>query len=303
MPANIKPGTFLFLCQSCGARLAAKEANRGKKIKCPKCQKVTLCKPPSAKSKQSVPAVPAATAPTKVKKDTTPAPAKNRVPVKSSANVKPSPPPKKPKAPSPPPPSAPPPEPLEDAAPSFKNDTWNAPPPKPKPAAAKPTPSRRSKKNDGEGMSSMVIWGSVFIFLFLLGAGSYYVYSAFLSAPTVGTLSGKVVHDDKALPFGNVILNPKTGVPPIICPIQPDGSYQAKEVPYGELIICVVQLNPEWKSGAALRKEAKGKLENVATLTNAKQHLLPEIYADTMTSPLRFTLNKSADKFDINLPK
>ena len=51
-------------------------------------------------------------------------------------------------------------------------------------------------------------------------------------------------------------------------------------------------MNPKFKDGATRKKEAMEKIEN-PTDDGEKQHLLPEIYSNTMTSPLPLTCKKA----------
>ncbi len=169
------------------------------------------------------------------------------------------------------------------------------------PTKAKPAESGAEVGEANEGVSGLVKWGGGGVAAVLLILGCYYLYTWLFAGPAVGTLNGKVYLADALLASGTVALYPKSG-DSISCTIRADGTYEAKGVERGELIITVVQLNPKFKDGATRRKEAKGKIENLPE-DGEKQHLLPEIYAHSTSSPLRFTLQKSSDAYDIYLSK
>jgi hypothetical protein len=264
MSANTTPETHKILCSGCHARLTVRKSDAGKKINCPKCRKA-IDWAGAAKTPSSRPEKPATKA---VKSDINIAAGVQAAPATASKNA------------------------------SSDSDDWGAPTRKLDPA---PNRNAHSSTDDrDESVSGLVKWGGGGVVAVLLIVGCYYLFTALFSGPAVGNLNGKVY-------LGNVLLNSGTVTfygrsTRITCTVQSDGTYQANGIERGELIITVVQLNPKFKDGATRRKEAKGKIENLID-DDEKQHLLPEIYADTMTSPLRFTLQKNSDIYDIHLEK
>jgi hypothetical protein len=180
---------------------------------------------------------------------------------------------------------------------------WNAPPPPPPPPkSAPPRPKPAARSYDGEGASALVKWGGGLVVVFLFLVGSYYAYSALFSGPSVGKLNGKVYLGSELVKAGKVSFYPKSGNH-TTCEITAEGAYEASGVERGELIITVVHFNPDYKDGATLKKAMKDFKEGTAAFPKnvGKMHLLPEVYANSETSPLRFTFEKSSDTHDIKL--
>jgi DNA-directed RNA polymerase subunit M/transcription elongation factor TFIIS len=260
MHANTKTETMKISCSGCHAHLTVKKADEGKKIKCPKCREPIVC---------------SATAPTELSPQKKPsAKSENHL----MATVQPA--------------SAP----VATMA-SADSDDWGAPTRKTNPAPKRTAPA--SAGDGDEKVSGLVKWGGGGVVAVLLIVGCYYLYGALLAGPSVGNLSGKVYFGDTLLNSGKVVFTPKSGKS-VPCAIRPDGTYEAKGIERGELIITVIQLNPKYKDGATRKKEAMEKIENPVN-DGETQYLLPEIYADTMKSPLRFDLQKSSDTYDIHL--
>ena len=181
-------------------------------------------------------------------------------------------------------------------------DEWTPPPPPPPPAKKIQPPPRKAPatSGDSEPLSPLVKWGVAALLGVLLIVGVVYLISAF-SGPSVGMITGQVLYDNAPVKSGQVAFMPKSGIP-IVCPIKEDGTYEAKGVDYGELIITVVQPNPDYKDQVTLLKEAKGKLAKLPE-ANQKMNLLPEIYSAATTSPLRFKMEKGKNTHEIRLDK
>jgi hypothetical protein len=157
--------------------------------------------------------------------------------------------------------------------------------------------------DDAPAASRIVKWGGLCAGILLLLLVGYYVVSfalSFIAAPTVGDISGKVYLNNSPLNSGMVSFFPRSGKQ-VQCSIQSDGRYEAKNVEFGELIVTVVQPNPKYKSKGQRRKEAKGKLEDRPPDDGEPEHLLPEIYRDSTTSPLKFTLDKRSATYEIRV--
>ena len=108
---------------------------------------------------------------------------------------------------------------------------------------SKPPTKRTSPPNteeSGEGLSPLVKWGGSSVLVALLLIGCYFVYTAFLSGPSLGNITGKVYLGDKLLGSGKVIFTAKSGIS-VTCIIRPDGTYEAKGIERGELFIAVMQ--------------------------------------------------------------
>jgi hypothetical protein len=265
--------TFKISCDACGARVTVKKADEGKKTKCPKCRSVLICKPQTE-----------ASPPASTKAESPPA-APLQTDAKSASTAYPA------------PASIPP-------ATSIDSREWGTAISKKAPAPLKAA-AAASDDEETPRASSLVIWGGGGVAAVLVIVGCYYLFAfiiSFFAAPPVGTISGKVYFDDTPVKSGIVAFFPKKGEP-IQCSIQPDGTYEAKGVEYGDLIVTVMQKNPKFKDGFTRRMEAKkaGKRHDEVVDDGEKMHLLPEIYADSQTSPLRFTLDKSIATNEIRL--
>ena len=124
-------------------------------------------------------------------------------------------------------------------------------------------------------------------FLFATGCG-----------PPKGKVSGKVTFEGKPVPSGQVMFMGPDGVPHM-GEIQPEGTYEVANLPYGEAIVTVARLLgvDEYQDKLRAARE-KGR-----PLPSPPTTVLPAHYDDPHTTPLRFKVEAPTGRFDISLKK
>src|SRR5262245_40926742 len=130
--------------------------------------------------------------------------------------------------------------------------------------------------------------------LFLAGCGN----------PPAGTVRGKVTYKGKPVILGGVsfIID---GSLPKYAPIQKDGSYEAVGVPAGESTVLVTSVPiPEGDGVDHLEHPevfAKRKAAAVKAAREAGWVPIPTAYGDVQNSPLRYSVRKGDNQYDIDL--
>jgi hemoglobin len=111
------------------------------------------------------------------------------------------------------------------------------------------------------------------------------------------SLSGHVTYKGKPLPAGIVSLVAPGGKA-FTAPLQEDGTYQMKAVPVGEYVVVVDTASVK----PAVKGPPAGKLPNPPPGGPAPVYVpIPRQYAQPETSPLRVSVRKGANNFDLEL--
>ena len=116
--------------------------------------------------------------------------------------------------------------------------------------------------------------------------------------PAKGKVSGKVTFEGKPVPSGQVMFMGQDGVPRQ-AEIQPDGTYEVANLPFGEAIVTVSRLLGTDEYHANL----KAAREQGKPLPSPPTTVLPPRYDDPHTTPLRFRVEGPTGTFDIALTK
>jgi|GEM_PF-4023921 len=134
------------------------------------------------------------------------------------------------------------------------------------------------------------------------------LFTAGCGGMKTGTITGTVSVKGKALPGGTISFVSKDHfeLPPVTAMIQPDGTYRAEGVPFGEL--CIGIANPNDSEDIA----KKQKEEQGAFLAAAKNYVPKPIppkkntvdakYQDPLNSGLTFTLSAIEVSRNVDLP-
>src|SRR5262245_39174883 len=123
-----------------------------------------------------------------------------------------------------------------------------------------------------------------------------------------GTVSGTVTQKGRSLAAGQVSILPPSGVP-IMAEIKDNGQFEAKDVPYGDMIVMVMP--PAGAGGPtaaekAIRKKfveeinPKAKVLEAGPMPTAKVYV-PAKYSDPTQTPLRVAVKSSKVSLDIAL--
>lgn len=114
------------------------------------------------------------------------------------------------------------------------------------------------------------------------------------------TVKGTVKYDGKAVDFGSVVF--AVGDKFVDARIEPDGTYQAKGVPYGAAKIAVHSKMEKLSEAPVAEKPDNVKGRPVKE-RNKKGVVLPEIYTKADTSGLTLNVDRAKMEFDISLKK
>jgi hypothetical protein len=146
--------------------------------------------------------------------------------------------------------------------------------------------------------------------LVLLGAAAFlFGCGGDTGKPKLGRVSGKVTYNGKPVTKGTVSFIPASG-PGIATgqsaagEIGPDGSYQLTTFEGGDgavlgehrVIVQSREDDPALKGGGMPIPDKQGRL-NIKPPT----YLVPQKYATTESSPLRFTVKEGSNRYDIEL--
>lgn len=133
----------------------------------------------------------------------------------------------------------------------------------------------------------------------------------------LGTITGTVNVKGKPL-NGGTISFVRAGVAdaqPVTVVINPDGTYTAEGVPYGELLISVVPPPPSTiLADASAAKDQMGQLQAqgrpvpqslidaTGSAVNKTAEMFPATYSDPLTSGLSFTLDAPTATHTVDIP-
>ncbi len=126
---------------------------------------------------------------------------------------------------------------------------------------------------------------------------------------STGEVSGKVTYHGKALTFGTVTITSANG-PQQSATIQPDGTYEIKDVPTGPATVTVACIDPKYQEQikAQVNKRRGGSLSRTAMpreglegLDPKRGSLIPLAYGDFTKTPLKLTVDQGPNNFDIAL--
>lgn len=126
--------------------------------------------------------------------------------------------------------------------------------------------------------------------------GPYFLLLALLAGCGANTavVKGRITYKGAPLDYGSVVFFVgKDGIPG---QISPDGTYQAKGVPFGE---AKVEVHSRAAEESLPAKHTKGGKEGPAV--ERKGMVIPENYNDKEKSGLRVTIQKSVTEYDIEL--
>jgi hypothetical protein len=121
-----------------------------------------------------------------------------------------------------------------------------------------------------------------------------------------GSLAGKVSFQGKPVVAGTVMVYAKDGSVSS-SDIHPDGGYEARDIPVGEVTLTVsspdvTEKTSAEKAGIAPRGAGKGGGAPPARPTNPSGWFsIPEKYADRATSELKTTVSGGSNTFNIDL--
>ena len=117
-------------------------------------------------------------------------------------------------------------------------------------------------------------------------------------------MAGTVRHKGQTVTSGQVSFLGADGKP-VCADIQPDGTYQAKKVPVGEAIITVVRYDDTAQRGPVEKPKEWETAPFIDPKTQydlfAPKNLLPDLYSDPATTPLRFKVQGGSNAHDIKL--
>ena len=111
-------------------------------------------------------------------------------------------------------------------------------------------------------------------------------------ASNLPIVSGKVYLGEQLVNYGNVAFVNATGKA-MRSVIYPDGTYNIRHPPLGEMKIVVMTGNPPVPAAAAGAKSGPPP--------NFKLIVLPESYNSEETTPLRYTVKEGQQSFDIKM--
>lgn len=118
--------------------------------------------------------------------------------------------------------------------------------------------------------------------------------------PGRGDVAGSVTYKGKLLTHGRVTFLGPDGVP-VNADINADGTYQAKDILFGEVVVAVEQLPKNYKSPSELRKEIEAGVPIPPEKFLEMRSLLPGKYSNVGTSGLKLTVAQKQSQFDIPL--
>lgn len=139
------------------------------------------------------------------------------------------------------------------------------------------------------------------------------VWIALLAAsgcgPSFGSVSGKVLSNGKPLKGGNVTFVSGEGIASVAVPIAEDGSYRIDKIQVGEVKVCVEtqSLNPARMARAPSYQPPPGMTAPGGYMPTDRTALarrfvaIPEKYAETQTTPLKYTVQSGSQQYDITL--
>ena len=116
---------------------------------------------------------------------------------------------------------------------------------------------------------------------------------------STGSVKGKVSYKSAPVDYGSVVflVGDKHAIK---AEIGPDGSYEAKGVPYGEAEVEVYSRSASAEGTVAPARHTKGGKEPPAPVA-AKGVAIPENYNDRKKSGLKVTIQKGLTEFNIEL--
>jgi hypothetical protein len=129
----------------------------------------------------------------------------------------------------------------------------------------------------------------------LFGFAAAAVTLAGCGGPPTGTVKGTVTYNNKPVDYGVVTFFVGTEVKQV--ELAPDGSYVAKEVPYGEAKVEVHSRSHK----AEPPSRSQGKQKTTPPPGASKGILIPENYNDKDKSGLKVTVQKGVTEFNIEL--
>jgi hypothetical protein len=108
----------------------------------------------------------------------------------------------------------------------------------------------------------------------------------------VSTVSGNVTYKGERLTRGQISFVAPDGEPPVSSTIHADGAYEVTNVPRGQVIVVVSSMGAEGEAtlGFKLLKTPPKRFS-----------LIPLRYNSAETSPLKFTINESSQRIEIEL--
>lgn len=115
------------------------------------------------------------------------------------------------------------------------------------------------------------------------------------------TITGTVSYRGMAVTSGQVSFIPPDGFP-VTVEIQPDGSYEAPKIMFGKAIVTVIQRPNNLQSPAEIALTGRNKNQDLPPpVASLPESLLPIIYLNPNTSPLRCLAKKTKVDFPILL--
>jgi hypothetical protein len=123
----------------------------------------------------------------------------------------------------------------------------------------------------------------------------------------VGEVSGKVTYKERPLTTGSITFI-APNIPPIVARIEPDGSYVAKNVPAGDVVITIMSLDPaavskvQGKSASDLPPEAPRNSSNQRDRPdNTGWFAIPVKYSHAGSSDLKLSVKPGANDYPVQL--
>ena len=134
----------------------------------------------------------------------------------------------------------------------------------------------------------------------VFGLSALFLLSA--CGPPLATVKGTVSYKSKPLTHGEVFLRGSDGAT-VRANIAGDGTYEAKGVKYGEVLVSVRQLPKDYQTPAEVRKAFKEKGMDVPQDYDYSPPKTPWAakYADLEKSGLKATVSRGTIPFDISL--